>query len=61
MLCFSYLSSPAGIIDILQQFTTRKASESFFKSILHSKQDISAVEPHMYARRFVNFIDAHTI
>jgi hypothetical protein len=53
--------SCAGIVDILQEYTSRKAGESFFKSILHNKHEISAVEPHLYAKRFIKFIDAHTM
>jgi hypothetical protein len=50
---------PAGIIDFLQSYNTKKASESFLKSLVHSRQEISSVEPHLYARRFVNWIDHH--
>ena len=42
-------------------YNAKKASESFFKSLVHSKAEISAVEPHLYAKRFVKFIDAHTM
>ena len=51
----------SGIVDVLQMYNAKKASESFFKSLVHSKAEISAVEPHLYAKRFVKFIDAHTM
>jgi hypothetical protein len=54
-------SRRAGVIDILQEYTAKKAGESLLKSMFHSKKAISAVEPHAYARRFVEFIDAHTM
>ncbi len=58
--CFCCLCT-AGIIDYLQQYSAKKASESFFKSLVHSKQDISAVEPHLYAKRFTMWIDSHVM
>lgn len=51
----------AGVIDILQQYTFRKAGESFLKGIFFDKETISAVDPGKYAHRFVQFIDKHTM
>ena len=51
----------AGIIDILQIYTFRKAGESFLKSFIYDKVTISAADPHYYAKRFVDFIDRHTM
>lgn len=50
-----------GIIDILQQYTIKKAGESFFKGLFTDRDSISAVDAHKYARRFVDFIDRHTM
>jgi hypothetical protein len=49
------------VIDILQQYTFRKAGESFLKGMFFDKETISAVDPGRYAHRFVEFIDKHTM
>lgn len=45
-----------GIIDILTEYTTKKKIESFFKSIIFSKNKISAINPALYRKRFVLFL-----
>jgi len=44
-----------GIIDILTEYTSLKAAEYYFKSLLYGK-GVSAVPPDHYSERFVNFI-----
>lgn len=51
----------AGIIDILQEYNLRKAGENFLKGIFMDRSTISAVDPHKYAKRFLDFIDTHTM
>lgn len=46
-----------GIIDFLVRFGVRKRMESTFKGIRYKQTAISAVAPHMYAARFINFFD----
>lgn len=50
-----------GIIDCLTNYSFLKKVETFFKSVTHSKNDISAVPPEMYGRRFVNFIEQNVL
>lgn len=45
-----------GIIDILQEYNIGKHAETFFKSFSHNKQELSSVDPELYAERFLNFI-----
>lgn len=45
-----------GIIDILQEFNTRKMLESGLRRTLHSAHEISAVGPGRYARRFMDYM-----
>ena len=47
-----------GIIDILQQYNTRKRAETFFKGFVQDSKAISCVDPDWYAKRFLEFIDA---
>lgn len=47
-----------GIIDILQQYNTRKRAETFFKGFTQDSKAISCVDPDWYAKRFLEFIDA---
>jgi len=44
-----------GIIDILQQYNTRKYVEHTYKASYLNEQDISCVDPDQYAKRFVSF------
>jgi 1-phosphatidylinositol-4-phosphate 5-kinase len=50
-----------GVIDILQQYNTRKHMETFFKGLKYDPEEISSVNPHKYARRFVAFLDANSV
>ncbi|CAI7871370.1 unnamed protein product [Closterium sp. NIES-54] len=45
-----------GIIDILQEYNTRKKAEHVCKSLRYDGLSISAVNPALYASRFGNFI-----
>ncbi|KAJ3098394.1 Phosphatidylinositol-4-phosphate 5-kinase [Phlyctochytrium planicorne] len=45
-----------GIIDIFTQYSATKKLEHFFKSIAADSKKISAVNPMLYGRRFVNFM-----
>ena len=45
-----------GIIDILTPYTVGKRIEHYWKSIAYNSRLISAVNPQLYARRFLNFI-----
>jgi len=49
VLCF-------GIIDILQDYNTRKVFERGFKSVLHDSYAISVAPPKLYSKRFVDFM-----
>lgn len=49
-----------GIIDILQEYNGMKKAETFFKGFTANSDQISCVNPVKYAKRFVNFIEAHT-
>ncbi|CAK4950426.1 unnamed protein product [Aphanomyces euteiches] len=46
-----------GIIDILQQYNTRKITETVIKGFVHNKKDISSVPPDQYGDRFLDFIE----
>ncbi|KAI9910971.1 hypothetical protein PsorP6_010776 [Peronosclerospora sorghi] len=50
-----------GIIDILQQYNTRKIAETFLKGLRHNRKQISAVEPDFYGDRFLEFIETHVV
>eukprot|EP01122_Echinamoeba_exundans_P011050 TRINITY_DN4269_c0_g3_i1.p1 TRINITY_DN4269_c0_g3~~TRINITY_DN4269_c0_g3_i1.p1 ORF type:complete len:795 (+),score=203.61 TRINITY_DN4269_c0_g3_i1:107-2491(+) len=45
-----------GIIDVLQQYNTRKKLEHLLKSVRYEGDNISIVQPSYYAKRFVDFI-----
>eukprot|EP00051_Salpingoeca_urceolata_P005210 m.71236 g.71236 ORF g.71236 m.71236 type:complete len:961 (+) comp14148_c1_seq1:899-3781(+) len=45
-----------GIIDILQNYATRKMLEHSFKSVLHDGDTVSVHKPSFYSRRFQNFM-----
>ena len=49
-----------GIIDILQQYNSKKTMETFFKGFKHDAQKISAVDPRYYAERFIEFIERNS-
>ncbi|CAM9704737.1 unnamed protein product [Ascophyllum nodosum] len=49
-----------GIIDILQEYTTKKHVETFWKSITHDRYEISCVHPKLYCDRFIDFLTQNT-
>lgn len=46
-----------GIIDILQEYNITKKVEHACKSFKHDPLTISAVEPKLYSRRFISFLE----
>ncbi|CAI5741969.1 unnamed protein product [Hyaloperonospora brassicae] len=50
-----------GIIDILQQYNTRKIAETLYKGLHHNRKHISAVEPEFYGKRFMENIEKHVV
>lgn len=46
-----------GIIDILQEYNTTKKIEHACKSLQFDPMTISAVEPKLYAKRFISFLE----
>jgi 1-phosphatidylinositol-4-phosphate 5-kinase len=51
-----------GVIDILQEYTSRKALEAQYRSIQsHGKPEASCVPPGDYAGRFLQFFDEFTL
>ncbi|ETW02685.1 hypothetical protein H310_06136 [Aphanomyces invadans] len=50
-----------GIIDILQQYNTRKITETVVKGLVHNKKDISSVPPDQYGDRFLDFIEKNVL
>ncbi|KAL6637679.1 hypothetical protein ACP70R_025251 [Stipagrostis hirtigluma subsp. patula] len=46
-----------GIIDILQDYNMSKRVEHAVKSLKFDPLSISAVDPHLYSKRFVNFLE----
>merc|ERR1719263_788901 len=50
------------VIDLLQQFTTKKAAERILKTAkAFKKLDLSAIPPDEYASRFLNFMQRFII
>ncbi|KAG7653846.1 Phosphatidylinositol-4-phosphate 5-kinase core [Arabidopsis suecica] len=45
-----------GIIDILQEYNTKKKVEHTCKSLQYDPMTISVTEPSIYSKRFVNFL-----
>lgn len=45
-----------GIIDILQKYNTKKKLEHGIKSVAYNPNEISAVDPTHYAKRFYKFM-----
>ncbi|KAI9020507.1 hypothetical protein DFJ74DRAFT_673423 [Hyaloraphidium curvatum] len=45
-----------GVIDILTFYSTGKKMENFFKSVTQDSKTISAVNPLMYGKRFLDFV-----
>lgn len=48
-----------GIIDCLTNYNTLKKLETFFRSLRHKRETISAVPPYEYGDRFLTFIFNH--
>lgn len=46
-----------GIIDILQEYNVRKKLEHRYKSLQFDPMSISVVEPKLYSRRFISFLE----
>ncbi|XP_031743775.1 phosphatidylinositol 4-phosphate 5-kinase 8 isoform X7 [Cucumis sativus] len=46
-----------GIIDILQEYNVMKKLEHAYKSFRFDPVSISVVEPHLYATRFISFLE----
>ncbi len=46
-----------GIIDILQVYNVRKGAETLLKGLKYDKKEISSVNPSLYAKRFVKFLE----
>ncbi|XP_043721609.1 phosphatidylinositol 4-phosphate 5-kinase 8-like isoform X2 [Telopea speciosissima] len=46
-----------GIIDILQEYNIKKKIEHAYKSLLFDPLSISAVEPKVYSKRFISFLE----
>ncbi|KAJ4791399.1 Phosphatidylinositol-4-phosphate 5-kinase family protein [Rhynchospora pubera] len=46
-----------GIIDILQEYNVKKKIEHCVKSLKYDPLSISAVEPSLYAKRFMSFLE----
>ena len=47
----------SGIIDILQQYNSRKRAETFFKGLMFDTKQISCVDPKWYSERFIQYMD----
>lgn len=46
-----------GIIDILQEYNITKKLEHAYKSLVFDPLTISAVEPKLYSKRFISFLE----
>ncbi|KAK4378668.1 hypothetical protein RND71_000530 [Anisodus tanguticus] len=46
-----------GIIDILQDYNMKKKLEHTYKSMQFEPMSISAIEPKIYSKRFLNFLE----
>ncbi|XP_071736872.1 phosphatidylinositol 4-phosphate 5-kinase 7-like [Rutidosis leptorrhynchoides] len=46
-----------GIIDILQEYNTRKKIEHVYKSARHDPMSISVADPKFYAKRFFRYLE----
>lgn len=49
-----------GIIDVLQEYTSRKAIEASYRLLRSNKNQASCVAPADYASRFVDFFEEYT-
>ena len=46
-----------GTIDILQNYNMKKKIEHAYKSLQHDPMSISSVEPKLYSKRFIDFLE----
>lgn len=46
-----------GIIDILQEYNMKKKLEHSYKSLQFDPMSISAIEPKIYSKRFLSFLE----
>ncbi|KAK1402242.1 Phosphatidylinositol 4-phosphate 5-kinase [Heracleum sosnowskyi] len=46
-----------GIIDILQEYNLKKKLEHTYKSLQYDPMSISVIEPKLYSKRFINFLE----
>lgn len=46
-----------GIIDILQEYNLKKKIEHAYKSLRYDPLSISVIEPKLYAKRFISFLE----
>ncbi|CAI9765327.1 unnamed protein product [Fraxinus pennsylvanica] len=46
-----------GVIDILQEYNLKKKTEHKYKSLQFDPLSISAVEPKVYSKRFISFLE----
>lgn len=46
-----------GIIDILQAYNMRKKLEHKYKSLRFDPMSISVIEPKLYSKRFISFLE----
>lgn len=46
-----------GIIDILQEYNLKKKLEHTYKSMQYDPMSISVIEPKLYSKRFINFLE----
>ncbi|XP_039158582.1 phosphatidylinositol 4-phosphate 5-kinase 7-like [Eucalyptus grandis] len=46
-----------GIIDILQEYNLKKKIEHAYKSLWYDPLSISVIEPKLYAKRFISFLE----
>jgi len=49
-----------GLIDIFTKYSNRKRTEHALKSLVSDAKTISAVDPHLYKKRFVEFVTSIT-
>lgn len=58
--CFEGKIFYMGIIDVLQEYNTRKAIEASYRMMRVNRMQASCVAPAEYSTRFVNFFDEYT-
>lgn len=50
-----------GIIDILQEFNTRKQIEANYKAVRYNTEAVSAVNSKLYSTRFLEYLESKII